>query len=67
VSERPGGCAVTQTFRHRADGLSGLRAEADAHPDQAIEVIARRSAELRSGMLQTLERMRTVPELSTSD
>jgi hypothetical protein len=62
VADRPGGCAVTQTFRHLADGLSGLRAEADEHPDAAADVIARRSVELRAGMRQTLDRMRAVLE-----
>jgi hypothetical protein len=67
VADRPGGCAITQTFRHLADGLSGLRVEADSRPDEAAEVIARRSSDLRAGMRQTLERMRGVLEPSTSD
>jgi Polyketide cyclase / dehydrase and lipid transport len=67
VADRPDGCVITQTFRHLADGLSGLRVEADARPDEAAEVIARRSSDLRAGMRQTLERMRGVLEPSTSD
>jgi hypothetical protein len=53
-----GTCRITQTFRHLPDGLSGLRSQADAQPEDAAELVRGRTESLRSGMRQTLERMR---------
>ena len=53
------GCTVTQSFRHFADGVSGLRSEADANPETAAALLDSRAESLRDGMRQTLARMRT--------
>jgi uncharacterized protein YndB with AHSA1/START domain len=55
-------CVITQSFRHLPDGMSGTRYRADAHPDEAAEIVQRRATELRGGMRQTLARMRDVLE-----
>ncbi|MDP9181410.1 MAG: SRPBCC family protein, partial [Actinomycetota bacterium] len=57
-----GGCRISLSFRHAADGLSGLRLLADADPVHAVDVVASRCAELRLGMEQTLSRMKLVLE-----
>ncbi len=56
------GVVIRQRFRHRADGLSGLREAAQKTPENAAELIAKRSARLREGMSQTLARMRSLLE-----
>lgn len=56
------GCAITQTFRHVPDGITGVRVSADAEPDRAAEIIQARLVELRRGMTETLGRMKAVLE-----
>ncbi len=55
------GSLVVQQFEHLPDGLSGARLQAEqlVHPEQ---LIAERRADLRSGMIQTLQRIRAVAE-----
>jgi hypothetical protein len=53
-----GTCTITQSFRHLPRGLSGTRSQADAHPEEAAEILRRRAVALRDGMRQTLARMR---------
>ena len=59
-------CQVTQTFRHVADGLSGIRIEADASAERAEQIIANRSAGLSSGMRDTLNAMKRILESDLS-
>jgi hypothetical protein len=53
---------ITQTFRHLPDGLSGIRAMADAEPEKAEGIVARRREALTSGMNATLAAMKRVLE-----
>jgi hypothetical protein len=57
ISPTDTGCLVEQRFEHLADGLSGLRLEAEQVEDPAA-LIALRREQLRDGMTQTLERIR---------
>jgi hypothetical protein len=66
IEATAGGCVVTQSFRHFADGLSGLRGEADANPEMAAAILSSRVESLQAGMRQTLARMRTSLELTTT-
>ncbi len=59
ISPTDTGCLVEQRFEHLADGLSGLRLEAEQVEDPAA-LIALRREQLRDGMTQTLERIRLV-------
>ncbi|WP_204004158.1 SRPBCC family protein [Virgisporangium aurantiacum] len=59
-------CRITQSFRHLPDGMSGTRSQADAHPDEAAEIVDRRAGQLRAGMRQTLARMRAVLEATNT-
>jgi polyketide cyclase/dehydrase/lipid transport protein len=61
-----GGCRITQTFRHRPEGLSGIRVRADADPESARQLVADRAEDLRTGMKATLQAMRRVLEDSQS-
>jgi hypothetical protein len=60
VLPHPAGCRIQQQFRHYPDGLSGLRLRAQAHPEQAADLIAARRRDLRAGMTTTLQRMNAV-------
>jgi uncharacterized protein YndB with AHSA1/START domain len=60
-----GTCLITQSFRHLPDGMSGTRHRADAHPDEAAEIVQRRARELSDGMRQTLARMRDALEATS--
>jgi hypothetical protein len=64
VFDHPAGCRLRQEFRHLPDGLSGLRLRAQAHPEQAADLIAARQRDLRAAMTATLQRMSVV--LTTS-
>jgi uncharacterized protein YndB with AHSA1/START domain len=54
----PGRCRITQTFRHKRDGLTGFRCHADSQPDRARQIVSDRLTVLRAGMQETLLRMR---------
>jgi len=54
------GCKIVQTFRHRRDGLSGIRLAADAEPTRVDEILEERSRALSAGMHDTLHRMKAV-------
>jgi uncharacterized protein YndB with AHSA1/START domain len=54
----PARCRITQTFQHGPDGLTGFRCNADSQPDQARQIVADRLTVLRTGMRETLLRMR---------
>ncbi len=54
----PARCRITQTFRHERDGLTGFRCSADSQPDRAREIVAHRLTMLRTGMRETLLRMK---------
>lgn len=56
------GCVVTQTFRHLPDGLSGPRHWVEAHPSNADQIIASRTADIERGMHATLSAMKGVLE-----
>jgi uncharacterized protein YndB with AHSA1/START domain len=56
----PAGCRLRQEFRHYPDGLSGLRLHAQAHPEQAADLITARRRDLHVGMTTTLQRMNAV-------
>jgi len=60
VLDHPAGCRIQQEFRHVPDGLSGLRLRAQAHPEQAADLIAARQQDLRAAMAATLQRMSVV-------
>jgi hypothetical protein len=53
-----GGCRIVQTFRHRPDGLSGIRVQADADPPRAEAIVAARTGDLAAGMRETLARIK---------
>lgn len=53
-----GACRIVQTFRHRGDGLSGIRVQADADPQRAEEIVAARTDDLATGMRETLSRIK---------
>jgi len=57
-----GGCLINQTFRHLPDGLSGVRGMADAEPEKAAGIVARRREVLSNGMKATLAAMKQVLE-----
>ncbi len=57
VLDDPAGCRIRQELRHFPDGLSGLRLHAEAHPEQAVDLIATRQRDLRQAMAATLQRM----------
>jgi hypothetical protein len=52
------GTVITHTFIH-GSGLTGLREGAEAQPDRAAEVVARRLAQLHRHMTATLTAMTT--------
>ena len=54
----PGRCRITQMFRHEPDGLTGFRCHADSQPDRARQIVADRLTVLRTGIRETLLRMR---------
>jgi len=56
------GCRITQRFQHRPQGLSGTRLAADSDPERAAEQVRERTAELKSGIGETLQRMTAVLE-----
>ncbi|HET7901288.1 MAG TPA: SRPBCC family protein [Candidatus Nanopelagicales bacterium] len=60
IAERPDGVRLTQRFRHRPDGLSGLRGGAEQDPAHATEFVAERLADLEVAMESTLARMKQV-------
>ena len=62
VAIGPSRCRVVQTFRHRPDGLSGIRHRADVDPGRAEEIVRARTDALRAGMRETLSRMKAALE-----
>jgi len=56
------GVIIRQNFWHAPDGISGIRTAAEEDFDKAPAIVAFRLEELRSGMAQTLERMKSVLE-----
>jgi hypothetical protein len=60
LSQSEDGCKIVQTFRHRRDGLSGIRVSADAEPTRVDEILEERTAALLAGMEDTLRRMKVV-------
>jgi hypothetical protein len=53
---------ITETFRHLPDGLSGIRGMADAEPEKAEGIVARRREALTNAMNATLAAMKRVLE-----
>ena len=56
------GSRLRQRFRHLPEGRTGTRLQADSQPERAAEIVAWRAADLRKGMLETLDRMRLALE-----
>jgi uncharacterized protein YndB with AHSA1/START domain len=56
------GCRISQNFEHLAQGLSGVRLEADSSPDRAAEIVKARTESLTDGITQTLQAMKRVLE-----